>query len=165
MAFSSFLGNYINPKPADDCWYRVHDLRPPPKTEAFLSPAALEAAGLTGKEKFHNVTARLYRLFFFGSSLRTLRALREKMSFSFCSSIRNCGGPPDPESEARLMLFARHALASRPQAGLCPGKRMAKVKGGQADKSIDFLLRAMLRGMKRGGEGLWESRRGYPAGI
>jgi hypothetical protein len=78
------LGNYINPKPAYDFWYCAHDLRLPPKVKAFLSPAALEAAELTGKEKFQNVAAWLCWSFFFESSLRTLRALREKMPFSFC---------------------------------------------------------------------------------
>jgi len=83
--FFCCLGKYKNPERADDCWYCVYDLRPPQKAKAFLSPAALEAAGLTGKEKFRNVTARLCRLFFFGPSLRTLRTLREKRSFRFCS--------------------------------------------------------------------------------
>jgi len=35
----------------------------------------------------------------------------------------------------------------------------------KADKSIDFLLQAVLKGIKRGGESLWKSRREYPAGA
>jgi len=43
------------------------------------------------------------------------------------------------------MLFARNALASAPQACLCPGKRIAKVKGGKYSPSGRSLDKEELR--------------------
>jgi hypothetical protein len=44
------LGNCINPEPADDCWYCVHGLKPPPIAKAFLLPAALRLQSSQGKK-------------------------------------------------------------------------------------------------------------------
>jgi len=59
--------------------FEIQEIKP------FLSPASLELTGLTGKEKLQNVPAWSWSLFFLGSSLRTLRALREKNVSIFCS--------------------------------------------------------------------------------
>jgi hypothetical protein len=72
-------------KPEDYNCYWVADLPILRKAKTFLSPAVLEGAGLTGKDKFQNVPAWSWNLFLPGSSLRTLRALREKIIFPFLS--------------------------------------------------------------------------------
>jgi len=78
----------LSANPADDCSYWIYDLWPQSKAKAFLSPAPLEVTGLTGKEKFQNVSPWSWSIFLLGSSLRTLRPLREKISFIFLFSSR-----------------------------------------------------------------------------
>jgi hypothetical protein len=78
----------LSAKPTDDCSYWNYDLWPQPMAKVFLSPAVPELTGLTGKEKFQNAPAWSWSLFVLGSSLRTLRALREKNFFIFCSAGR-----------------------------------------------------------------------------
>jgi hypothetical protein len=82
----------LSAKPADDCSYWNYELWPQPMAKDFLSPAALEVTGLTGKEKFENVPAWSWSLFLLGSSLRTLRALREENFFIFCSCKKSDDG-------------------------------------------------------------------------
>jgi hypothetical protein len=60
-------------------------------------------------------------------------AAREARDWAPDGPASLCGGTDGSPGGVLFppMLFARNALASRPQAGLCPGKRIAKVKGGK----------------------------------
>ena len=67
---------------------------------------SLEVTGLTAKEKFQNVSPWSWSIFLLGSSLRTLRALREK-HFSISSPLK-----------IRLFLLCFHYFSKKTAMGV-----------------------------------------------